>query len=78
MGDNALGSAEINAGLSIFADRSLRRFELALSRRAAYLFELWILLDVETLSYYEDGNSKSPMEQFRGLEECDPRTSIAG
>lgn len=33
-----------------------------------YMYNLWTL-SLEKISYYEDGNTKSPMEQFRGLEE---------
>ena len=78
VGDNALGRTQFNARLSIRAYGSLIGFELGFICRAANICENRVEdLSPRRITHSEGGIDKSPMEQFNGLEEYVPRTSIA-
>jgi hypothetical protein len=78
VGDNALGGTQFDARLSIRVNGSLIGFELGFIRRAANTCNDQVEeLSLRRITHSVGGIDRSPIEQFSGLEEYVPRTSIA-
>jgi len=76
--NNALGCTQIDARLSVRSCRSLVGREVRLVCRAVDICPIITGSTIQQMNTHKvDGTMKLPSEQFSGLEEKVPRTSIA-